>query len=255
MSTLTFEDFQGSRKYCDDIAAVLSADMGTKSVPGMLYLGVLYIEMRPPQGWTNASVTGRYQLVLHNTDWISDDLASLEKRLYDWAVAEGYGGVDLITEDDIAKACAMDDLDEACASLQKIAGIDDGGVAGQCFAGETLTWETATNATRMALIANWLKTERNYDKFAVGNAPEQQDEKNVYDYFVESLGQPHIDATLAETCSEMPLESECGADCKLAIDRAKALTNSIIMAYGEKSAYIEVIKQMTGEVVECFVCG
>ena len=40
---------------------------------------------------------------------------------------------DAIRESDIATALAMDELDDACAFLQGIAGITDGGVAAVCF--------------------------------------------------------------------------------------------------------------------------
>ncbi len=41
--------------------------------------------------------------------------------------------LDAIRESDIASALTMDDLDDACAYLQGIAGSTDGGVAAVCF--------------------------------------------------------------------------------------------------------------------------
>ena len=66
--------------------------------------------------------------------------------------------IDLITEANIAKAIAMDDIDDACVYLQGIAGITDGGIASICFSG--FDWEEATPADRLDALYSWIDAER-----------------------------------------------------------------------------------------------
>jgi hypothetical protein len=56
----------------------------------------------------------------------------------------------------------MDDLDGACAYLQGIAGITDGGIAAVCFSDVTFDWARSGLHEREAMIRNWLQTERAY---------------------------------------------------------------------------------------------
>ena len=52
------------------------------AVVGLVYAGRLYItELHHP--------TGRYELILGNRDWLSDDLTALERRLYEYGRDEG----------------------------------------------------------------------------------------------------------------------------------------------------------------------
>lgn len=86
---MTFEQFQATRKWCDDLGKALSDarwEDGEKG-RGQLYLDCLYIESSI--GWEGA--TGGYCLQIGNSQKMSDDLESLERDLYDWAMAEGYG--------------------------------------------------------------------------------------------------------------------------------------------------------------------
>jgi hypothetical protein len=87
---MTFEQFQASRKPCDDIGAAISADLGGP-VPttGFLYDGGLYIETRADWWTEEAKERGAYYLILERDEYISDDLASLERKLYDWGAAYG----------------------------------------------------------------------------------------------------------------------------------------------------------------------
>ena len=70
--------------------------------------------------------------------------------------------LDAIRESDIATALGMDDLDAACAHLQGIAGITDGGVAGQVFSDVNFDWRTADRAARERMVRAWLRAERAY---------------------------------------------------------------------------------------------
>jgi hypothetical protein len=82
--TLTFEQFQATKRY-----GVLADLLGPHGIDvadperGYVYADALYIgERNHPEG--------RWELVLGNRDWLSDDLPRLERCLYDWACAEGY---------------------------------------------------------------------------------------------------------------------------------------------------------------------
>ena len=92
---MTFEQFQATRTWSEDLAAVLSSDnwandYGEVTPKGNLYLGCLYIE--GGQDWwpQDTKDRGDWYLLLGRDEWISNDLTALERRLYDWAVSEGY---------------------------------------------------------------------------------------------------------------------------------------------------------------------
>jgi hypothetical protein len=89
---LTFEKFQASRTDCADIGKAISADMGFGDfpVPGFLYLDSLYIERRHDMWSDAAKERGAYHLLLERDEYISDDLAELERKLFDWAMSMGY---------------------------------------------------------------------------------------------------------------------------------------------------------------------
>lgn len=90
---MTFEQFQATRKHVDDLEATLDFVItGDPEVPcpGLVYLDALYIE-EANDNWTEVQRTeGRYLLVIGRSDWHSSDLEALERRLYDFAVSEGY---------------------------------------------------------------------------------------------------------------------------------------------------------------------
>lgn len=50
----------------------------------------------------------------------------------------------------------------------------------------------------------------------------------IYQYFIERLGQMPEDGTLAD----LPIDTPCGEDCKRAIDRARAMIESVADAFG-----------------------
>lgn len=66
-----------------------------------------------------------------------------------------------ITNADIARSAAMNDLDEACAFLQGIAKVTDGGIAGMVFA--DIDWKAADQPTREAKIRRWIEVEKLYE--------------------------------------------------------------------------------------------
>lgn len=89
---MTFEEFQKSRRWSEDLARDVSSDnWSAQDTPkGWLYLGSLYIERVQPHWPKAAQERGSWHLQIYRDDWISDDLESLERKLYEWAVSEGY---------------------------------------------------------------------------------------------------------------------------------------------------------------------
>lgn len=77
---LTFEQFQKSREWHDEIPADIAGDSG----PGFVYAGDLYIYA--PGG---GAAPSRYLLVIANSQKMSGDLDELERDLYDYGVHEG----------------------------------------------------------------------------------------------------------------------------------------------------------------------
>lgn len=82
MTTMTLAQFQATGRPCDDLGAVLEDDTWAgEPFPGRgrLYLqDQLYIEWRD----------GEWSLPIGDGAWTSTDLASLEERLYQFAVDE-----------------------------------------------------------------------------------------------------------------------------------------------------------------------
>ena len=81
---LTFEQFQATRTWFDNLGAGLS-DASLEDVPGFRYVDYLYIDA--PAGGAGPNL---YHLHIANVETTSEDLESLERTLYDWACSEGY---------------------------------------------------------------------------------------------------------------------------------------------------------------------
>lgn len=89
---MSFAEFQATRRWYDDLADMPDWQFPRAAAPepGYGYLDtILYIEAKPPQGWPNGRPE-KWFLCLANQDWMSDDLAALERHLMDWAICEGY---------------------------------------------------------------------------------------------------------------------------------------------------------------------
>lgn len=68
-----------------------------------------------------------------------------------------------ITKRMVQWAAQYDDLSEALKPLQDVAGIDDGGIAGQHFSGPRLAfWPVASQVERVAMIVEYIEVERIY---------------------------------------------------------------------------------------------
>ena len=87
-SDMTFEEFVATRIYCDllkrDIGDIIDVADGQDSVMGMLYGDNYYI-------LDNDTTGNEWYLILENDYYLSNDLSSLEKLLYEWYANEvGY---------------------------------------------------------------------------------------------------------------------------------------------------------------------
>lgn len=71
-------------------------------------------------------------------------------------------GVAAIGANDLSRASYTNDIDVAVRSLQDIAGITDGGIAGICFSG--FDWNEASPVERLDQLYSWIKTERNFEE-------------------------------------------------------------------------------------------
>jgi hypothetical protein len=89
---MTFEQFQATRRWSDDLARdIESENWETEGTPkGNLYLDCLYIDHVEPWWPDNARALGEWHLLIGRDDWIDDDLTTLERKLYEFARAEGY---------------------------------------------------------------------------------------------------------------------------------------------------------------------
>jgi hypothetical protein len=94
---MTFEQFQATGRAVDNLGDHIS-DMRFEEMqdaeeivrtPGRLYLGCLYIE-NVTENWPEAAQRGKWYLLIERDETITDDLAGLERELYDWAMASGY---------------------------------------------------------------------------------------------------------------------------------------------------------------------
>jgi len=94
---LSFEQFRNTGKYVDDLMSVFEDDrfnLGDDMVSkGIVYLNnALYIE--DASAWPNYEQgSGGWYLLLGRHEWQTDDLESLERRLYQYAIDEQFMGV------------------------------------------------------------------------------------------------------------------------------------------------------------------
>jgi hypothetical protein len=92
---MTFAEFQGTRAWCDDLGEKLKDDSFDPDTPqkGWIYCDALYIE--DTRAWTVGTCKhgegDRWYLLLNRDEWLSNNLEELERRLYVWALSEGYG--------------------------------------------------------------------------------------------------------------------------------------------------------------------
>lgn len=68
--------------------------------------------------------------------------------------------IDSIKLSDVIAASRLDDQDKAIGSLQIIAGINGGDVAGQVFSG--FDWRSSSEVDRSIKIVEWINAEKSY---------------------------------------------------------------------------------------------
>lgn len=88
-----FRAFQATREEHADLRKVCDGTWGDedKAPAGFAYLnGGLYIEKVGADWPEKARQQGAYYLIIGNQEWITDDLEALEKRLFGFAVTEGF---------------------------------------------------------------------------------------------------------------------------------------------------------------------
>lgn len=105
---LTFPEFQATKREVDDVGNALDFDYGDGIIhPGFIYADSYYIEK------LTDNPRGAFYLLIDRSDWISDDLASLERILW----AQHY----------LPETCSPDDTLDADGTL-------DDFVVGMCTA-------------------------------------------------------------------------------------------------------------------------
>lgn len=87
---MTFQDFIATRVWSDDIGTIIldARWEGEPAARGYVYADSFYIEEVQADWPNNARQRGRWHLLLSNAEWISDDLATLERHLWDFAEFE-----------------------------------------------------------------------------------------------------------------------------------------------------------------------
>ena len=76
---MDIEQFRATGRDVPDLAKYSCTD---DHIPGRVYLDNAYIERVDHK-------KGKWQLVLANDSWLTNDLCDLEVRLYDWCLSEG----------------------------------------------------------------------------------------------------------------------------------------------------------------------
>jgi hypothetical protein len=79
---------------------------------------------------------------------------------------------------------------------------------------------------------------------------------NVKQYLEKDFPNPRYGHGDEQALESMPLDSNCGSDCKKAIDAARKMRRSIEMAYGDdRPDYIIQLRDMTIDVCRIFITG
>lgn len=79
-----FQMWQKTRQFVPDLLKVLPDFGGDEGTPALVYKNDLYIEL------TNDESIGKYMLTVERSCRASNDLESLERELYEWALIGGF---------------------------------------------------------------------------------------------------------------------------------------------------------------------
>lgn len=84
-----FKAFQATRRAVEDLGQVIRDD-SLDGLPGFVYLDKLFIETNTPAWEGTAAEPYAAMLTLGREQFLSNDLDDLERKLYEFAVSEGY---------------------------------------------------------------------------------------------------------------------------------------------------------------------
>jgi hypothetical protein len=87
---MTFEQFQKTRQWCEDLPARLPGEALSQDSRGYVYCGRLFIE--DATAWPESAPgcgQGHWYTVIGRAEYQSDDLEKVERPLYEFAVSEG----------------------------------------------------------------------------------------------------------------------------------------------------------------------
>jgi hypothetical protein len=65
----------------------------------------------------------------------------------------------------------------------------------------------------------------------------------------------HTTGATGFALASMELDSECGDDCKAAIDAAGKLAESIRMAFGDTDPRLAIVANVVADVCRCYISG
>jgi hypothetical protein len=93
----SFEQFQASRKRSECLQEELSSHLFGELDCGYIYLGALHIDEVAPHWPDRTRAKGKWHLIIGREEWVTDDLESLERKLYEFALSEDYTLADAVT--------------------------------------------------------------------------------------------------------------------------------------------------------------
>jgi hypothetical protein len=143
MAYLTFPQFQASKKAVADLAAAGIETGVDQPVPGFTYDDYCYISK------CDGENVGQFHLVISNMDWMSGDLAGLERILWALHYLPEQGGDTLLDEND----GTLDNFIQGmCAAHGKPV---DGDYYGHAFSDTTRNSKWSVEDARDICVSGW----------------------------------------------------------------------------------------------------
>jgi hypothetical protein len=80
--------------------------------------------------------------------------------------------------------------------------------------------------------------------------------QNILDYFTAAgFSAEGIDAARIAAMQSMPTDSNCGDDCRKAIDSAKAFADAVRMAFGDDFGFLAQLTDILAATCGCYITG
>ena len=137
-----FYEFQKTRTFHLDLSEPTSAEFDDPNQSGFTYVENLYIECNK-----HTPDRGLFHLILGRDSWCTDDLVSLERKLYVYALFEGViSAEDMLVETLLLRAHSLDNraVRKVITSLVDKMSIDD--IVNEILAEQNMpTWEAINN--------------------------------------------------------------------------------------------------------------